>query len=88
MTGGQEQREAVLLAWLLVKVVALKIDTVVAVPELLREEVMLALPCFWRRSNGAASGSFLCSCDVHGGVHTSDDAGNRNLARFRVLEVP
>ena len=43
MTGGQEQREAVLLAWLLVKVVALKIDTVVAVPELLREEKMLAL---------------------------------------------
>ena len=46
MTGGQEQREAVLLAWLLVKVVALKIDTVVAVPELLREEMMLALLCF------------------------------------------
>ena len=61
MTGGQEQREAVLLAWLLVKVVALKIDTVVAVPELLREEMMLALPCFWRRSNGAASGVFFVS---------------------------
>ena len=58
------------LAAVLVKVVALKIDTVVAVPELLREEMMLALPCFWRRSNGAASGSFLCSSDVHGGVHT------------------
>ena len=31
------------LAAVLVKVVALKIDTVVAVPELLREEKMLAL---------------------------------------------
>ena len=36
-------RGSTLLLAVLVKVVALKIDTVVAVPELLREEKMLAL---------------------------------------------